>query len=185
MGASGYGDDELVVERSHHGPCFDSFSESCDSREGSRKAGAAGGAVGGAFGSFSGAQFRPFGNSGRHGSGRHGSGEHAASAWRAGRSLHSGLEFYRAKQQREAERAAPQRPGGGSLQRGSAFQPNKQEQWRPEGSVSRHRGAQFYAEAATRWRAAVESGDPRHVAELESKSGPRVLLQELQTSGCG
>lgn len=166
--------EELAVERSNPGPLFDSFSESCDSREGSRKGGAlAGGPSSGThlFGSAL-ERLRGSGGFARDAcSGRGNGGRGGGSAkWRAGRSLHSGIEFYKAQRQQQQDEAAAvanrarfQRQESRSVGGGVAYQPRS----RPEGSVSRHRGAHFYAEAATRWRAARESGDARAVAELE------------------
>lgn len=187
--------EELTVERSNHGPLFDSFSES---REGSRKGGARDGGPPQGTGVFGSALERVLGSSWSHGAGAStssGAGPNDSAKWRAGRSLHSGLEFYRTQQRlqrqqeqasseaaREAASGPPQRRlQGGSVGAGSEYQPQRAA--RPEGSVSRHRGANFYAEAATRWRAAVQSGDPRAVAEL-ARTLHSLLDQTCQRKAC-
>lgn len=174
--------EELTVERSNHGPLFDSFSES---REGSRKGGARESGQPQGSGVLGSALERVLGSGWGRGAGTSTSGRagpNDSAKWRAGRSLHSGLEFYRTQQrlQRQQEEAGAEAAGeaalappqqrlqGGSVGAGSEYQ--AQRAARPEGSVSRHRGANFYAEAATRWRTAVQSGDPRAVAELARTS---------------
>ena len=149
------GGSELMLER------WDSCSES-ESREGSRKGPvAARAALLSSFGSNP-----PW--AANSGDSLHGKGGLPAK-YRVGRSLHSGLEFYRAQQAEEERRNARETREARHAQAGpaEAFKAGGSRRW--EGSVSRHRGAHFYAEAASRWKAAISSGDPSRVAELEGE----------------
>ena len=156
-------DDLMQVERSDHGgsALFDSFSESCNgSREGSRKGPLAQSSGQGVLATALQQRFK-------------------AGTWRDGNtrpagahSLHSGTDFYKSEQQHQHQA------------RGTAGANGAAEDSAPgallEGSVSRHRGAQFYAQAAARWKAVAASGSQKLLTELESESPRRAPEQECR-----
>lgn len=142
-------DELLQVERSGHGgsALFDSFSESYNgSREGSRKGPPAQSSGQGVSSAAVQQRLKSSFASWRDGHVRH-AGTH---------SVHSGTEFYKSQQlQAKTFDAADRLVESSPLLL--------------EGSVSRHRGAQFYAQAAARWKAVAASGSQTLAAELESE----------------
>ncbi len=141
--------EELEVERSGHGGAalFDSFSESCGgSKEGSRRGAPALVSGQGVLSASLQQLLKP-----------------SSAPWRdrhAGAfSLHSGTEFYKSRQRQVRPTGAADSTAVGDDWQGAPL----------EGSVSRHRGAQFYAQAAARWKAVAASGSQILAAELEGE----------------